>query len=132
MSKQRPSFYQYWPAILWFVLLSILVFLPGSELPSSGWMNNIHADKIAHVIMFAVLVILFIRPMMISSQTHSRKLLIIVLISSLAVAWGLAIEFIQKNFVTGRSFDLWDWAADIFGVLIGLFIYKVLLSKKRV
>lgn len=82
--------------------------------------------------MFAVLVILFIRPMMISSQTHSRKLLIIVLISSLAVAWGLAIEFIQKNFVTGRSFDLWDWAADIFGVLIGLFIYKVLLSKKRV
>lgn len=32
--------------------------------------------------------------------------------------WALTTEFIQKFFVPDRSFDMYDWAADTFGILI--------------
>lgn len=131
MSQKGLSWRQFWPAIAWFVLLCILVFMPGSDVPSVGWLDNIHADKIAHVFLFAVLVILIIRPFLISDYSRSSKLFILILVCLFAIGWGLAVEFIQKNFVTGRTFDLWDWAADTAGVLIGLLIYIIILTRKK-
>jgi len=36
----------------------------------------------------------------------------------------LAIEFIQKFFIPGRSFDLLDWAADSIGALLAFWFSR--------
>lgn len=123
-------FYQFWPAIVWFFLLCILVFIPGSDLPEAGWMDRIYIDKIAHVFLFGMLVILFHRPILLSGYLPSGKNRFLIVIGVVGIAWGLAVEFIQKNFVSGRSFDLIDWAADITGILIGMYLqYNWLLRR---
>lgn len=47
----------------------------------------------------------------------------------LASMFGLAIEFIQKYFVTGRTFDLLDWAADSFGAIVAFFYCRYRIEK---
>lgn len=119
---EKISFRKFLPGIAWFLVIMILTCLPGSDLPKVGWLEKIHFDKLVHIGMFAVLVFLFSFPYF-KSQPHSAKkihyFLVIAIIASL---WGLAIEFIQKYFVVGRSFDLLDWAADSLGSLIS-FLY---------
>lgn len=55
------------------------------------------------------------------------------IIVSLAIcSWALAIEFIQKNFVKGRSYELTDWLAGCTGVLIALlFIWRKYIQQPR-
>lgn len=40
------------------------------------------------------------------------------LITVSAIAYGIVIEFIQRDFIPNRSFDVWDIAADIVGSII--------------
>ncbi|RYF80794.1 MAG: VanZ family protein [Chitinophagaceae bacterium] len=48
----------------------------------------------------------------------------VALIVILTSAWGLATEFLQDAVVKGRSFDLWDWAADSAGALLAGFYFN--------
>ena len=45
-----------------------------------------------------------------------------------AIVWGITVEFIQKFFIPGRDFDLLDWAADSFGVLIAYWLCVKILK----
>lgn len=54
----------------------------------------------------------------------------LILISFVAVTYGISIEFVQSNFIPNRSFDLGDWAADIAGILVGIIIWSKLSPKK--
>jgi uncharacterized protein YneF (UPF0154 family) len=40
------------------------------------------------------------------------------------------MEFIQKDFLTNRSFDLWDIVADGIGCFIGYFFFMKQLKKR--
>ncbi|HUS02589.1 MAG TPA: VanZ family protein, partial [Chitinophagaceae bacterium] len=44
--------------------------------------------------------------------------------------WGLTTEVIQKFFVPGRSFDMFDWAADSLGALIAFWFCKKKFVKR--
>ena len=48
-----------------------------------------------------------------------------------AVAYGIAVEFIQDQFIVNRSFDLGDWAADIVGSIGGTWFWWVRYIKNR-
>src|SRR5690349_4850724 len=89
------------PALLWFLLSFYLLTLPGSSLPKFGWFDKIHGDKIVHIGMFATLVILFLLPLKLPS-THTSILKPAFAISFAALAYGIAMEFVQQNFVANR------------------------------
>jgi VanZ family protein len=109
------------PGIAWFFLVLVLICLPGSDLPTvDDWLGKIYFDKWIHVGLFAVLAFLFMHPFLRSSLTLKKKWDIAIRIALSTAVWGLATEFIQKFFVTGRSFDLFDWAADTLGALAAL------------
>jgi VanZ family protein len=102
------------PAILWFIFISVLFFLPGSELPDEDWFHKVYLDKWVHSGFFFLLVYLVCLPIILRSPSA------IVWINQTVVAaicYGVVVEFIQKWWVPGRSFDVLDMLFDSIGAL---------------
>ena len=110
------------PGIAWFFVVMIIMCMPGDEIPTVDWLTRISFDKIVHVGVFALLAILFCWPVYRSAFATMERLHYFIKVSIAVSIWGLVIEFIQKYFVPGRSFDLIDWAADSLGALIAYWI----------
>jgi len=80
--------------------------------------------------MFGLLALLFMYPFKKSETGRNGKKTTFVYISLALCAWGLATEFIQKYLVTGRNFDLTDWAADSMGITLAwIFALRYFLKK---
>ena len=111
----------FWPAIGMFALATILFCLPGDELPNEDWLGDISADKIVHIALFGALVTLFGLPFVSKAEniknTNLRRTLITIVV--LAIAYGIAIEFIQGAFIPKRSFSVADMIADALGSVFG-------------
>ncbi len=67
----------------------------------------------------------FMRPIAQKVISQSSKRLIFLKISIAIALWGLTTEFIQDFWIEGRSFDLWDFAADSIGA------FAIFLLSKR-
>lgn len=127
-----PSFKKFLPAIAWFILVMVLVCLPGDDLPKAdSWMELVMFDKWVHAGLFSILAFLFMLPFARSPLSRKEKVFVFIRIALAASIWGLAIEFIQKYYIPGRSFDLLDWAADSVGAALA-FIVAVKVSRKQV
>ena len=118
------------PGIAWFFLVLILICLPGDELPRvENWMSAIYFDKWIHVGMFSMLAFLFMMPICKLENSNKKKWLLIIKIALAVCIWGLATELIQKFFIAGRSFDLYDWLADSFGIFLAIIVCRRLYLK---
>jgi VanZ family protein len=107
------------PGIAWFFLVLVLICLPGSDIPPvENWLNYIYFDKLVHIGLFSILTFLFIYPVSKLDFTNSFKKNTAIKIALAAWIWALTTEFIQKYFIPDRSFDMYDWAADSFGILV--------------
>jgi len=105
--------------------------MPEIEEGLSAFLNAIYFDKWVHAGLFGVLTFLFIYPVTKLNLPAGFIKNTAVKIALAACVWGLATEFIQKFFVAQRDFDLFDWAADSFGILIAyIFCHKKYLTKK--
>ncbi|MCY7290604.1 MAG: VanZ family protein [Ferruginibacter sp.] len=117
------SYKKFIPGIAWFFLVLILICLPGDDLSKTNdWMDAIFFDKWVHAGLFSMLAFLFMMPYCKSTLTQKNKWHIVIKIAMAVIVWGLTTEFIQKFFIPGRSFDLWDWVADVAGVTAAVFV----------
>ena len=125
------SFKKFLPGIAWFFLVLILICLPGDDLPKGeDWMSAIYFDKWVHIGLFSVLAFLIMWPV-INAPLGSEKIFSLLLKIAVAVSiWGLTTEYIQKYFIPGRNFDLWDWAADSFGALLALIVCRKIFRSR--
>ncbi len=117
------------PAIFWLIICTWLFLLPGSALPNTDWMHRYQVDKIVHIFILFWLCFLFMLPLKNSSLKNNWYLLI----TFLFIGYGIAIEFIQKEYVTNRSFDIQDIFADTVGCIIALImaIKKIGFGRNR-
>jgi VanZ family protein len=106
------------PAFAWLIFITAFLLLPGDDLPKEDWLDAIYADKLVHIMFFAVLVYLFYRPL-----RHKPKNWL-PLIALAAFAYGISIEFIQERWAINRNFDGLDIVADGIGCIVG-FIYSI-------
>ena len=113
----------YWPAILWILLVLYLCTIPGDKIPSSSFLDKIHADKIVHLGLFGCTVLLLCIGYYLSKGHVSQLTLIFIVIA--ASVYGLVIEYIQKFWAVHRSFDMSDVAADIVGAILGVIAFKL-------
>jgi VanZ family protein len=97
--------------------MSILFFLPGSALPKENWLDQIYFDKWVHIGLFAVLIFLWR-----SSFNYKISNYNLILFFT-ALLYGFMVEVIQLYFISNRSFDLYDVAADMTGSVLGLLIW---------
>ena len=124
------------PGIAWFFLVLILLCLPGSDMPEieswlSAFLDAIYFDKWVHAGLFCVLTFLFIYPVTKLTLPVAIKKNTAIKIAIAACIWGITTEFMQKFFIPQRDFDLLDWAADSFGILIAyIFCYKKYLLRQ--
>lgn len=123
---QKIPFKRFWPGITWFFVVALLTLMPGKDVPKISWLEKSNIDKLAHAGLFGGLTLLFCLPYFKANLSFKHKINLYIKIALASVIWGITIELIQKYFVPGRDFDLLDWAADTFGVIIALwFCIKV-------
>lgn len=106
-------------AVLWTAVVGVLMLLPGDALPQIGrWLPQSFAgltDKIAHLVVFLVMVVLIHRSLRASGR-FERPLLMAAL---LTLIYALLMESLQV-LVPGREGSLADLVADVVGVLLPL------------
>jgi VanZ family protein len=129
--SKRSSVKRFIPGIAWFFLVLFLICLPASDIPPvENWLNYIYFDKWVHIGLFSILPFLFIYPVSKLDLTITVKKNTAIKIALAACTWALATEFIQRFFIPGRSFDMFDWAADSFGILVAFtWCWKKYLNK---
>jgi VanZ family protein len=121
---KKNTFSLFLPAILWVIISTILLTLPGSAFPTKNWLAKIWFDKWVHIGLFTILVILFCRAVNKSKKRRnlSRDYMIVTIA---AILYGITMEFVQKYWIINRSFDGGDIIADIAGSFAGLwFSYR--------
>ena len=123
--------YPFLPAILFFVFTTFLLCLPGSEFPTGRLFSIPQLDKAVYISFFTTLCLLFSFPLKKRLNNVSKIKQWFFIICLLGISYGIAIEFIQKNWIPNRSFELLDIVADSVGCLLALLIsYRKLLPAK--
>ncbi|MEE2032446.1 VanZ family protein [Rhodococcus chondri] len=93
-----------------------MLLSPGGTVPS----DLPHADKVTHALMFAVLAF---------CSRYAR------IHPAWTLGWlalyGILTEILQETVAVRRSGSVWDWCADIIGVVIGLAIFEVWRRRGR-
>lgn len=112
------------PAIGWLIICTVLLVLPGSAFPKEDWLSKIWFDKWVHIGLFAIMVVLWCWGL---KEKLKEKY---ILVSVAALAYGVAMEFIQQYFIVNRSFDIGDIVADAVGCLIGHWFSYMYIKKK--
>lgn len=97
--------------------IAVLLLIPGVERDLPDWSD--HADKVYHVILFAVLAL----PTALSAPRDLRWVL------PSALALGIALEFIQPS--VGRTFSVGDMLADAAGLAHGTALGLLLRRRMR-
>ncbi len=110
----------FFPGITWFLISVVLLALPGNDLPHSAFFNIPFFDKYVHFTMFFMLTALFCYPFFSWQAAKSEVKRWFVKIAVYVVLYGIAMEFVQKYWVVGRSFDLADILFDALGSFAGL------------
>lgn len=122
----KPKFSLFIPAIIWVIITTVLLVLPGPDIPSVSFLDKIYFDKWVHAGLFGGMTFLFGYPF-IKNSTATKKLLIYIAI--VCALYGVAMEYVQKYFAFERDFDYYDMVADGVGCIIGYFVAIALKRK---
>ncbi|RYE01090.1 MAG: VanZ family protein [Sphingobacteriales bacterium] len=107
----------------YFVLCCYLFTMPGTAFPKEDWLDTIFFDKWVHIGLFGLLTVLLC---WCGPFRSARAFWTIGLLLTL---YGIGVEFVQDRWVPHRSFDLYDWLADIAGAVAGLWLWARLLPR---
>ena len=119
--KLKPSFF---PAIFWFIIITTLLCLPGTDLPKINWLDKIWIDKWVHIILFLLLVVSLCWGMLGKNSLKKSFQNIFRWVAILSLIYGIIMEVVQHYFIPFRSFDIGDILADGVGSLLG-YIFSI-------
>jgi len=119
------------PGITWFLLVLVLICIPGEDIPKIEELDFLNFDKLVHAGLFGGIVFFFAMAYNKAALTQKEKLLVFLKITLATVIWGITTEFIQKIFIPGRQFDLLDWLADSLGAIAAFFVSRLFFARKK-
>jgi VanZ family protein len=128
LKKIKPSLI---PAVLWLIISIILLTLPGSDIPSNEWLGKIQFDKWVHIGMFSIMVSLFCWALLRKNISNEERKKLFIPVAIICLCYGIGMEYVQKYWVVGRSFDTGDIMADAVGSLVGLIFSRRKIYKKN-
>ncbi len=108
--------------VIWTLLTIGLLCLPGKVIPGLGLFGIKHLDKLAHIVLFGGFVLLWGLYSWERKKLRFDWLFVLAGITIISIALGIAMEYVQVNFVPNRSFDIWDIWADVVGSVLVMFI----------
>lgn len=109
-----------------FTLFTILMLcLPGSMVPGTGIFALKNLDKIVHVFLFGMNVLLWGWHFSATVSDPKRLKIILIMDVAVIVTLGIVLEYVQLYFIPNRSFDVYDILADTVGaVLAGIWLLR--------
>jgi hypothetical protein len=118
-----------------FVLIFILLSMPGSDIRGTSWMSVIlnlpYADKIVHMGLFGSLALSIFFHFEQYSNTSLQSTRVKALTLIVCILYGIGMEFYQKYFVPTRSCDVIDMLADAIGALLALPFFDMVKHYKQ-
>ena len=109
------------PAFLWAVLILILTMMPGKYIPPVHAWDFLHPDKLAHLCVFAVLMVLALHGI---SKNNDVSVQLLFLSFLLCAGYGLLLEAMQGTLLSDRYFEWQDAAANALGCVLGGILFK--------
>jgi len=97
----------------------MLSVMPASDFPKINIFP--YFDKLVHICMYAVLSFMLLWVWNEKKRKNNN-----ITIICIVFGWGLLMEIIQEASHLGRSFDLLDVIANVFGFIPGLLVWKLL------
>jgi len=116
-------FYWYLPAIMWGGLLILLTSLPDLSAPELGIEIE---DKIYHLLFYAAFAFLWARA---DIQGKSARFKLGLLRSGLFLSAFACLDELHQLVIPGRDCSFADGIADILGIILGLFLFKILFNR---
>lgn len=80
--------------------------------------------------MFGIMVFLLCWAIYKTQLSVEKKSKYFLLAALVCIAYGIAMEFVQKYYIPNRSFDVYDIGADTTGALLGLIFSRRWFIKK--
>jgi VanZ family protein len=111
-------------ALLWAVAVLVLTLIPGNDVPTWGWAEAIHFDKLVHAGLFGIQTVLL--GLALAAERKTRNPLLVAAI--LSILYGAGIELLQEVMEQGRHADAFDLLSDTAGAVMGY----VLLRRRSV
>jgi VanZ family protein len=114
----------------WLILVTVLLCIPGDDLPKAKLFDIPSLDKMIHVGLFAVLAFFLCGWQFKKGIVADRKKRVFINLAIVCLLYGIGMEFIQKYFIPNRSFDLVDILSDGAGSFLGA-IFSIRFYKHR-
>ncbi|MFM2268481.1 MAG: hypothetical protein RL757_1922 [Bacteroidota bacterium] len=129
MNLQIQKIASFKAAFVWGIFVTVLSVIPGDQFPHFEWGDFFSIDKIFHLSFYGLLTWLTLcRGIWFDGNLFFYKNRWWI---GLACAmYGLLLEFVQRYYCIGRSFDVSDEVANAVGAFLGAFLYGYLYKKK--
>lgn len=106
-------------AILWAIFILVVCLMPGSSVPKYDLFSRLHADKLVHVFIFGVLLVLLMKGLLRQDNSNFLRQRALFTAFAVAVIYGAITELLQEFIASGREGDLGDLAANTIGAILG-------------
>jgi VanZ family protein len=111
----------HWRAILWIAIIAIACLMPSDNLSSMSFFSKIpYFDKMVHFFMYFIFSLFLMSGFSRQYGKTSAKAYVFSFI--IAFSLGVAIELIQEK--VGRSYDVYDMAANTLGIIVSLLLFN--------
>lgn len=118
--------------LLWALLILILCGIPGRDIPHISFLELLSFDKFVHAGIFFVLVVLVIRGFELQTTFSFLQKNAKSIACTLCISYGGLLELMQEAVFEERSADVYDFIANSFGCLLGLFLYRWIINKNLI
>lgn len=108
--------------VIWTITILVLLCLPGNSIPGKGLFSIKHLDKVAHIGLFGGFVLFWGLYAWTRKKPKPAWPYALLGITLTSILLGIAMEYVQVNFIPDRSFDIGDIGADTIGSLLVLII----------
>ena len=115
----------YLSPLVWAAIILLLSSLPSKSLPELTFWEWLGVDKIAHVILYAVLVFQVMRSCIRqyanwNLRYHAKRVAIVT-----SMVYGGLIELYQEYILTDRNGDWFDMIANLAGAFLGVWLFRL-------
>lgn len=130
--KILPLFRKNYLPIAWMIIMHILLLMPSGKMPKEEFPLIPNFDKLVHFGIYFALTAAWVFYLSNQAGLKARQLTSwTILLPILAIADGIAVEFLQKLPVIHRDFDWFDALADGIGAISGTFLARYFTARWR-
>lgn len=127
MLKARRKYkYLFW---IWFFVILIITGFPSNYIPKPiGFLSLLSLDKIVHIFLFSPFAYLLLRFKYQTVEFNKKREYL--LTGFYGIIYAFITELLQFYVFIGRSGNIYDFIADIIGVIIGVLIFNYFVNRK--